>query len=131
VREAFEIAEQNRQAIFAREPRKLFVNDRSEFVLAIVVGAVPYPLGGTLFVSAPARRDPSGSVGNPNRNAMKPRGDRPSISDTTSVSDEDEEGCLKRVLSVVIVTEDPPANPVDHRPVPLHERSKREIRGGP
>ena len=67
-----------------------------------------------------ARRDPEGHPVQPARQRVTPpdRSGRPG---------QDEERGLERVLGIVMIAQDLLADPLDHGPVPFHERRERQL----
>ncbi len=52
---------------------------------------------------------------------MEPAPERLLGAERTRLANQDEEGGLESVVGVVLVAEDPPTDPQDHRPVSLHQ----------
>jgi hypothetical protein len=55
------------------------------------------------------------------RHAVQPRADRLALADRAGLAEQHEEGRLERVLGLVRVAQDPPADAEHHRAVPLDQ----------
>ena len=125
---SFEVAEDHRSAEAFWETLDFFVQDRAE-VVEIVMAAFGIRDGSQSFMTSLTSRGGAcaecGLVGN----AMEPRSERLFHPEPACFFHKDKERGLKRILRIVLIDENVPADSQDHRPVPLDERGERQFRG--
>ena len=128
--EILQVAEQDRGPEPLGEPAELLVDDRPE---AVEVGPARLRLddrgrlGASSLVDAPPYRGRAGATGDAERDAVQPAREGVAASERLGPGDEDEERRLEGVVGVIGVGQDPPADPVNHRPVPLDDRGEGQL----
>ena len=129
---ALQVAEDERGTVAVLETAELLVDHTPRIVhglgLAVAHGS-PWILGRSPLVpSPPGRRGPDRG-GGPEGDTVEPAPARRRVANGTRFSKQDKEGRLERVLHVVGIAQDLPADAQDHRAVALHQ--DRECQPGP
>ncbi len=133
VRPALQVAEHHRVAIPRRQPGDLLVDDVQHVV----------PLGpgygshgrflrhrgrtGRILMRTPTERLGPRPHRHPPGNAVQPGAQPPGVADRPGPLHQHQERRLERILDVVPVAEDPPADAQHHRAVQGHQRGERRL----
>ncbi len=83
--------------------------------------------GARLLVPTPTPGPRSGAGRDPQRDAVQPTGDGIAFLDRMGPPHEHEEGRLERVLGLVLVAQNAPTGPQDHRRVPRDQGLERGL----
>ena len=131
VRLAFEVAEHDDVPELVREPIQLLVEQRPKVEMIGVVRRRP---GGLLdpdgVHGAVSRGDFPGPPGRAIGHAAEPGCERLVDPDRASLAHQDQEGGLERVVGVVPMPQQLPADRQDHRPVTMHQLAERRFGHG-
>ncbi len=131
VGKAFQVTEQDRQSESFREPAKLLVELRPG-LRPVPIAVVNVPDRHRHLRASTFAQPASGSVEprpgrDPHGDAIEPARDRVRPPDRTRLPGQHQEDRLRRVLGVVTIPEDPPADVEHHRAVPLHQHGERRL----
>jgi hypothetical protein len=130
VRQALEVAQDDRHPESLGQPGDLGIEHRPElaefglvrrrtaWVLDVDLGMRPGP---------PPRPIAAGARGDPERHTVQPVRQQLAVAQRARPADQDQERRLERILHVVRIVEQPPADAQDHRAVPRHDRLKRDL----
>ena len=134
--EALEVAEDNRSAVFVRQPAHLLMHDLGALILFGPRLAVSPWTGrrqglGDLVrpavSDAPADRPEPDPGRHPHRDAMQPASDRFPVADRAGPAGQDQKDSLKCVVDILRVVKDVPADAHNHRSMPGHQGFERQL----
>ena len=127
--QSLEVAEHDRHSVFLRQPIDFLVDRghilgrclqrlgllfRNQFQLAV----------GPLLPNSPANETGPGSGRDPEGHSVQPAPERVSAANRTGPAGQHQEDRLEGVVGLVTITQNLPANPVNHRPMPLDQGAK-------
>jgi hypothetical protein len=121
--DAFEVAQDNGQAIFFGKLAQFFIENRPQFVPGIFglecgLGAVGHRLFPHVSLDSSRTRFAGGFFGH----AVKPIADFLAWLDALGIAGQNEKRRLKGIFGIVMVGQDPPADAPNHWPMTLHQR---------
>ncbi len=129
VRQAFDIAEDDRRPEPIRQPGDLTIDDGPELTEPglVRVGCELRLLIGPLLPNPSPRPVATASAGDPERDPIQPVRQQVAVAQCAGLPDQDQERRLEGVLDVVRVIEQAPADAQHHRPVPRHDRLEGDL----
>jgi hypothetical protein len=124
---AFQMAQDQGQAVSFRKPAYLFIDHRPQFGLVVFVPTSGYLPGYLAFNDSSPRRLNLCLPGNPVRDSVQPVRQALAVAKGPRLFHQDEEGGLERIFRRVGILQDATADSENHRSVPNNQGSKRGL----